>query len=481
MLKSVRKKVDTRVLCVDLDGTLLRSDILVEAGFELIRRNVLYLLLLPFWLWHGKANLKREIAARIEIDPRTLPYHEGFLAHLRAEKASGRTLVLATAAHEKFAARIARHLKLFDAVIATHGDVNLSGQRKLDRLLEEFGPGNFDYAGNAKADLPVWRAAGEAIVVNPEPGVARAAEAIADVSHLFDDRQGGVSSYVKALRLHQWLKNALVFVPLALSHMLIDGPLLLQACIAFLAFSLCASSVYLLNDMFDLQADRRHPTKKLRPFAAGRIPIIHGIIAIPLLLAGAAALTAFLPWQFAAVLGAYYLATLVYSLHLKRVVLVDVIALAGLFTCRVIAGGEAIGVSVSFWLLAFSMFIFLSLALVKRYVELTTIADAPGSHAECRGYRPVDLETLAHFGVASGYMAVLVLALYVDSSAVKLLYAQPQVIWFLCPIILFLISRIWLLARREELHDDPIVFAIQDRRSQVAVALGAMLLWTAAL
>ncbi len=481
MLKSVRDIVETRVLCVDLDGTLLRSDILVEAAFELIRRNVFYLLLMPFWLLHGKARLKSEIADRVEIDPRTLPYHEGFLAHLRAEKAAGRTLVLATAAHEKFAARIARHLNLFDTVVATNGNNNLSGQRKLDRLLQEYGEGNFDYAGNAHTDLPVWREAGEAIVVNPEPGVARAAEAIANITHTFDDRPDGITQYVKALRLHQWLKNTLVFVPLLLAHKLGDLQLLVQAGIAFLAFGLCASSVYVLNDLFDLQADRRHPTKKLRPFAAGRIPIIHGVIAIPLLLSGAMALTVFLPWQFTMVLGAYYLATLAYSLYLKRAVLVDVLTLAGLFTSRVIAGGAAVAVPVSFWLLAFSMFIFLSLALVKRYVELTMLAGAARGQPEGRGYRAVDLETLAHFGVASGYMAVLVLALYVDSAAVTLLYGQPQVIWFLCPIVLFLVSRIWLLARRDELHDDPIVFAIKDRRSQIAVAFGAALLWVAAL
>ncbi len=481
MLKTVRDVVDRGVLCVDLDGTLLRSDLLVETAFELVRRNVLYLLLMPLWLLHGKARLKQEIANRVDIDPRILPYHKDFLAHLRAEKADGRTLALATASHEKYATTIANHLNLFDAVFASNSEVNLSGAHKLDRLRTEYGAGKFDYAGNARADLAIWREAGEAIIVNPEPGVAKAAEAVADVAHRFDDRPRGIAPYVRALRLHQWLKNTLVFVPLLLAHKLTDVALLAQAGIAFLAFGLCASSVYLLNDLFDLQADRRHPTKKLRPFAAGDLPIVHGIIAMPLLLTAAMALTVFLPWQFSLVLGAYYLVTLAYSLYLKRAVLVDVLTLAGLFTSRVIAGGAAVAVPVSFWLLAFSMFIFLSLALVKRYVELTMLARTSRGQVEGRGYRAVDLETLAHFGVASGYMAVLVLALYVDSSAVTLLYAQPHVIWFLCPIVLFLISRIWLLARRDELHDDPIVFAIKDRRSQLAVALGAVLMWVAAL
>ena len=435
----------------------------------------------PIWLLRGKANLKREIAARIDIDPADLPYHESFLSHLRAEKAAGRRLVLATASHEKFATAIADHLGLFETVLATEGAVNLSGQCKLERLRSEFGAGNFDYAGNARADIPIWREAGEAIIVNPQPGAAKAAGEQATVSHIFDDRTGGVTTYARAGRLHQWLKNTLVFVPLLLAHKLADTQLLFQAGLAFLAFGLCASSVYLLNDLFDLGADRRHPTKKLRPFAAGRLPISHGVILVPLLFAAAMALSAFLPWQFTAVLGAYFAVTLVYSLYLKRAILVDVLALAGLFTLRVIAGGAAVDVPVSFWLLAFSMFIFLSLALVKRYVELNLLTRGPRTQADGRGYRVVDLETLAHFGVASGYMAVLVLALYVDSSAVTKLYGRPEVIWFLCPLVLYLISRIWLLARRHELHDDPIVFAIKDRRSQITLALGAILLWAAAL
>jgi 4-hydroxybenzoate polyprenyltransferase/phosphoserine phosphatase len=481
MLKTVQDAVATRALCVDLDGTLVRSDLLIEAAFELIRRNALYLFLLPFWLARGKAHLKQQIADRVDIDAAILPYHESLLDHLRTERAAGRHIVLATASNEKYAHAVAEHLELFDAVYASDADINLCGERKLEHLRGEFGTGNFDYAGNAMADIPIWREAGEAVIVNPEPGVGKAAKAVAQASRSFDDRSRGIRPYVRAMRLHQWLKNTLVFVPLALAHQLADTQLLLQAGIAFLAFGLCASSVYILNDLFDLQSDRRHQRKRHRPFAAGRIPIVHGIIMIPILLSGAMGLTALLPWQFSLILGAYYLATLAYSLFLKRAVLVDVLALAGLFTSRVIAGGAAVTIPVSFWLLAFSMFIFLSLALVKRYVELTTLVGSSGTQTEGRGYRDVDLETLAHFGTASGYMSVLVLALYVNSTAVTLRYTHPEAVWFLCPIVLFLISRIWLLARRDELHDDPIVFAIKDRRSQVAVALGAVLLWAAAL
>jgi len=481
MLKTDQNAGKSPVLCVDLDGTLIRTDLLVETVFALLQRNALYIFLLPLWLLRGKAHLKREIAARVDIDPAGLPYQEEFVAWLRAEKSAGRRLVLTTASHAKFARAVAGHLDLFDDVCATDDGCNLSGARKLERIREIYGDAGFDYAGNSRKDLAIWREAREAILVNPEPGVAGAANRTVRVARSFVDQPSGMAPYLKAMRPHQWVKNALVFVPLLMAHELADLQLLLQACLAFLAFNLCASAVYILNDLFDLSSDRRHPTKRFRPLAAGTLPIFRGLLMAPVLLAGAFAPALWLPWEFTGVLGVYFLLTLAYSTRLKRTIFVDVLVLASLFSLRVIAGGAAVSIPVSFWLLAFSMFIFLSLALVKRYVELSMLTASPYDRAEGRSYLAVDLETLAHFGVVSGYMAVLVLALYVDSSDVKLLYTRPEVIWFLCPLVLYLISRIWLLARRNELHEDPIVFAIKDRRSQITVALGAVLLWAATL
>lgn len=481
MLETIDSKVKSKALCVDLDGTLLRSDLLAETVIALLKLNPAILFLLPLWLLRGKAYLKQQIADRVSIDPVALPYNEPFLAWLRQQKKRGRPLVLATASNVKFATAIARHLKIFDAVIASDGDNNLKGSAKLARLRKEFGDGNFDYAGNGRADLAVWRHANAAVVVNPERGVQDAVEGLAPVARLFDDRGPRARLYLKAMRPHQWLKNLLIFAPMILAHRLLEPLLLIEAVVAFIAFGLCASSVYLLNDMLDLAADRRHPKKRHRPFASGALPIAGGAALVPLLLAGAFGLSVLLPPLFAGVLALYYLTTLAYSLYVKRTVLVDVIVLAGLFTFRLMAGGAAVGVPLSFWLLAFSMFLFLSLALVKRYVELKMLPNEPGRKLAGRGYEAVDLETLAHFGIVSGYMAVLVLALYIDSQAVTELYGHPEVIWFLCPLALYLVSRIWLLARRGEMHEDPVVFAIRDRRSLAAVVLGAALMWVAAL
>lgn len=481
MLKNIQSDARTRPLCVDLDGTLLRSDILVESVIALLKLNPLLVLFLPFWLMRSKAHLKQQIANRVDIDPASLPYNEPFLAWLRQQKKAGRPIILATASNAKFAAAVAGHLKLFDLVLASDADINLSGDAKLARLLEEFGDGNFDYAANANLDLNIWRHANAAIVVNAEFGVRRAVENITPVAKVFDDQGDRLRHYLRAMRPHQWLKNLLVFTPMVLSHRLFEPQLIVAACIAFVAFCLCASSVYLLNDIIDLAADRRHPKKRLRPFASGSIPVLHGLWLALVLLVGALALSLLLMPLFTVVLSIYYLTTLVYSLFIKQTILFDVIVLAGLFTFRLLAGSAAVDIPLSFWLIAFSMFLFFSLALVKRYVELGMLPKEPGRQLAGRGYQAVDLETLAHFGIVSGYMAVLVLALYIDSLAVNLLYGHPEVIWFLCPLVLYLVSRIWLLARRGDMHDDPVVFAIKDSYSLAVVALGGALMWAASL
>lgn len=470
-------------LCVDLDGTLVRSDLLVESLLLLLRRNILFLFLIPLWLLSGKAKLKAEVARRIKIDPAPLPYSEAFLKYLRSEKAKGRRLVLATASNEKLANAVANHLDLFDEVIASDSKVNLSGAVKLKRLEALYGAGKFDYAGNDRADLEIFRAATGAILVNPMRGVrAGALKAQVKIIAEFGEQPTTLRAYLKAIRLHQWLKNILIFLPLLLAHKFLDPAAWQQGLLGFLSFGLCASSVYVLNDLLDLADDRRHPDKKKRPFAAGTIPILHGAFMSPLLLAASAGLALLLPWAFAAVLAAYYVLTLAYSFFFKRTLLLDVIVLAALYTSRIVAGSAALDLTRSPWLLTFSVFVFFSLALVKRYVELGEVKDITTKLSErARGYRAVDRETLAQFGITSGMMSVLVLALYIDSDKVRTLYAHPEVIWFLCPLMLYLITRIWVLARRKELPGDPVLFAIRDWRSQIIVGLGAILLTVAAL
>ena len=290
----------------------------------------------------------------------------------------------------------------------------------------------------------------------------------------------GIRTYLKAVRAHQWLKNLLVFVPPLMAHRVLDPSALGNASLAFISFSLCASAGYLVNDILDLAADRLHPVKQSRPLAAGELSPTKGAAGIPLLLVAALTVAVFLPSRYLAVLSLYFLLSVAYSWRLKRAVILDVLVLAGFYTLRIIAGGAATETLVSFWLLAFSMFLFLSLGLLKRYAELMQLVNAGRDRPPRRGYQGVDIETLAQLGSASAFMSVLVLALYINSEAVQALYSNPEVIWLLCPLLLYMLGRVWLLARRGELQEDPLVFLLQDRRSQLLVLVGFLLLWTAA-
>ena len=460
-------------LCVDLDGTLIRSDLLFESALSLLRRNPFYVFVFALWLLRGRAHLKREIAQRADVDPATLPYDERVVDWLR-EQQGQRPRVLCTASDAALANGVATHLGLFDEVLASDGTRNLAGRHKGEALRARYGDKGFDYAGNEYRDLHIWKHARRAVVVNGGSGLARAAGDCCDVERVFEARRGGLRTWIKALRVHQWLKNLLVFLPLFTSHRVLETATALNCILAFLAFGLCASGVYLLNDLFDLDADRRHPRKRLRPFAAGTLPLSAGVVAAPLLALAGLALAAWLSLPFAGVLACYYALTLAYSLRLKRIVMLDVIVLAALYTVRIIGGAVVIGGGLSFWLLAFSMFLFLSLAMLKRYTELRTLLGSGKSEASGRGYAVDDIALIQSLGGASGYMSVLVLALYINSTASEALYRHQQVLWLLCPLLLYWISRIWLIAHRGYMHDDPVVFALVDRVSRVILALCAI-------
>ena len=340
-------------LCVDLDGTLIRSDLLLESLFRLIKHRPLAAFLVPFWLLRGRAVLKQEIAKRVELDVQTLPYQAGLVDFLRREHAGGRSIVLATASHRKFADDVAQHLGIFTKVLATDEGTNLAGRAKRDLLVQHYGKNGFDYAGNSRADFHVWSMARQAIVVNPGSGVLRGAVAQCPVSRTYEDRHPTLPTYAKALRVHQWLKNILVFIPMLGAHQITSLSLWVDGLLAFISFSLCASSVYLLNDLLDLPADRLHPRKRHRPFASGDLSIVQGMFLIPILLVSAFAVAAlWLPTAFLIVLVGYYLLTLSYSFWLKAIVLLDALLLAGLYTIRIIGGMAATDIPPSFWLLA---------------------------------------------------------------------------------------------------------------------------------
>jgi 4-hydroxybenzoate polyprenyltransferase len=457
-------------LVVDLDGTLLRTDSLWESIFLLARQRWYALGLIPVWLLRGKAYFKWRLAELVDLPVASLPYNEPFLTFLKAEQARPRRLILATGANEKIAHAIAAHLGLFDHVLASDQTVNLSGSNKLARIQTVLAGRSFDYAGNDRIDLSVWHRARRAILVNPTKSALLHAPRLTQVEKVFSDRRRGVVSYLHALRLYQWPKNFLVFLPILTAHLVTEWPLLMQAVLAFLAWGLCASAVYVLNDLLDLTADREHPKKRTRPFAAGIIPLAHGIALIPLLLAGSFSLGLLLSHRFVVVLGLYFIITIAYSTVIKKVMFLDVVVIAGLYILRVLGGAVAIGITPTFWLLVFSMFLFLHIALVKRYADLVALQPHGRLGLDGRDYQVGDMPLLISLGSSAGYLAVLVLALYVNSSDVHVIYRYPKALWLLCPILLYWSSRMWVKSVRGEMHHDPLIYALQDRASWIVLA-----------
>lgn len=463
----------SRPLVVDLDGAVLRSDILAEAVLRYMTNGMRAVFQLPLWLLKGKVVLKQELARRVSLDVGVLPYNEEVIAFVRDAKKENRPVVLATASHRLYAEQIAGHFDLFDRVMATDEQDMLSSRSKYTKLIEEFGEKGFDYIGNSHADLPLWKASDRAYLADPEPGVRRKAEQFGNVERVFHSRKSRVQMLLRGMRPHQWLKNLLLFIPLLAAHQFTNVALILQSLLAFLFFSLGASGGYLFNDLLDIDHDRHHPRKRHRPLASGALPLQIGGLAAPLLagfsLAGSLLL---MPAGFTVALVIYSCMTILYSHYLKRIIGVDTIVLAALYTVRIIAGSYACGLIPTFWILAFSMFLFLSLAFVKRYAELFDVRENGETDiVRGRGYFPSDLEVVANLGTAAGYLSVLVLALYIQDSRTLQLYRTHELIWLACPILLFWISRIWMIAHRGEMHDDPVVFAVRDR---VSLLCGAM-------
>jgi 4-hydroxybenzoate polyprenyltransferase/phosphoserine phosphatase len=470
--------IDSVALCVDLDGSLIRTDLLYESVLLLLKRfpaSPFALLAAPT---RGRAALKAWIAERVSPQPALLPYNEPLLEWLRSEHANGRHIVLCTAADSRHAHQVAEHLGIFHQIIASDGRINNSSTLKSEALVRRFGARGFDYVGNSSADIPVWKAARRAIVVGGEP-IRAAAARVAEIDRVFAPEAAQLKTWVKGLRLHQWLKNLLLFVPLLAAHRWGDLQAVAVALVAFIAFGMCASAVYVVNDLFDLESDRRHPRKRLRAFASGAISIPVGIATALVLLAGAIPLALDVGPSFTLWLLSYIVLTKSYTFWLKSIAPLDCFTLAGLYTLRIVAGGAAIAQPNSFWLLAFSLFLFLSLAFVKRYAELVVLIGRGESRAHGRGYTSEDRHLLQAFGVASGFASALVLALYLNSDAVLRLYSYPERLWFALPPLLFWICWVWLRAARGQMHDDPVIFAVRDRASLLAGAVFIAAIWIA--
>lgn len=458
-------------LCVDLDGTLLATDSLWESLIRLFERYPLRSLVwLPVWLIKGRAYLKQRCAEHAAIDPESLPYHPNVMAFLEQQKSIGRRLVLTTAANKKVAQTIADHLGLFDEIIATDQH-NLKGRAKLEAIQQRYPNQPFDYVGDSQADVSIWQASDKCYAVAPDSRVRRWRQSGIQFEQVFPSLHS-MSAVWRLLRPFQWSKNLLLVVPLLLSHQYQQMDKLLSVIGAWVAFSLCASAVYVLNDLLDLEADRRHPTKRHRPLAAGRVGIPQGFVVSLLLLLFSFGLASVVSTRFAAILCGYFALTSAYSFHLKRCLLLDVVALSSLYTIRIIAGGTAASVVVSPWLLGFSMFLFFSLALSKRYAELAMWQERGVQTTARRGYSTKDMETVAEIGIGSGLLSVLVFSIYIsESETATHYYPNREFLWFICPLLLYWVTRMWFITKRGELRGDPILFALKD---PVSYAVGML-------
>lgn len=450
-------------LCVDLDGTLIKSDSLFDAVCQFMHRSPARLWQLPLWLAGGRAHLKAEVARCAPLNASRLPYNTEVLSYLRAERREGRQLYLTTGADGPLAERVAAYLGIFAGVLASDGVTNLTSGRKLALLKTRFG--EFDYIGNSRADLPLLASAGQAMVANPTLGlrIALGLRRI-PVARIFLDRRPLPRTLLKAIRIHQWAKNILLLAPLALSHKL-HAAGIGAVIAAFFCFSFMASASYLFNDLLDIDSDRRHPVKRFRPFAAGDLPVTGGVALAILLIAASVVILPLLPHQFALWLAVYIVATTAYSFYLKQVALVDVLMLSGLYTLRLLAGGAATGTEISHWLAGFSIFLFLSLAMVKRFSEIENLRERGLTATHGRGYLVADLEQIRSFGTACATAAVVVFSLYISRPDVEALYKHAGRLWLIVPLMLFWLYRVWLLGSRGEMDGDPVIFALRDRIS----------------
>lgn len=456
-------------LVVDLDGTLTPSDTLVESMVCLLRSNPLDFLKMPFWLLRGRAAFKAAMASRSGFSVEYLPLRLELIEYLSEQKSSGRRLILATASHQNVAEAVARRINLFDQVIASDAQYNLKGRHKLEAIREQVGD-TFVYAGDSHADLPIWRAATAAILVGVSSSTRNAIHDHVPIEREFHSPRPTLTTWIKAVRVHQWLKNLLLFVPLLTAFSFLDPAKLTASLIAFFAFSFAASATYVVNDLWDLENDRAHPRKRNRPFASGIISIPAGLSMATGFLSAAFVLALSVSTGLTVVLLSYLILTSAYSWFLKQYVLIDVLTLSLLYTVRILAGAVAIGVTTSPWLLAFSVFAFLSLALVKRCSELVSLQQTEKTATRGRDYRVSDQLVLAPLGVASALGAVVVFGLYISSPEVQSHYASPLFLWLTAFGMIYWMARLWIKTQRGEMHDDPLVFALRDRGSRISIA-----------
>lgn len=454
-----------------MDDCLIKTDALYEQWFSLLKQRPLLFFTSFLWLLKGRSFFKQQIASCTKFNAAPLPFRNDVKALLAQRKSQENTVVvLASASPLQWVQAVADHLGIFDAVLASTEQTNLKGNKKLAEIQKLTNGQSFSYAGDHNADLPIWAAASEVIAVNPSSKLKAKINSLKKPTVIItDENRNSARLLTKQLRPHQWVKNMLVFLPMIAGHQIFSFKTLLNGGFAFAGFSLAASFVYVLNDLLDLPSDRNHHTKKNRPFASGNLSVKWGILLLPVLLGSSLALASLLPPAFGGLILGYILLNLAYSLYLKQSVIVDIIILSLMYTLRIYAGSAATSIPVSEWLLSFSTLFFFSLACVKRYTEI--IRSKTKITIDGRGYRQVDHSMISSLGVGSGLISVLIILLYLQGNEVRGLYTSPQYLWFATPVLLFWVSRIWILANRDEIHDDPVVFAVKDKVSWLCLAV----------
>ncbi|MGZ3769119.1 MAG: UbiA family prenyltransferase [Bdellovibrio sp.] len=460
----------SQFLVCDLDECLIKTDSLYEQWLSLLKTKPFLFLLSLIWLFKGKTYFKNQIALQTTLKAPLLPYREKVLDYIKNYKAQKKgQIILASASPSPWIQAVAEHLGLFDYAIGSTNNKNLRGSSKLEAVKEIIGTKSFSYIGDHPVDLALWNEASEIVAVNPSISLKQKINSLNKPTHIIEDKKVPWKLLLKQIRPHQWVKNSLVFLPALAGHKFFDFSILLNCTLAFIGFSLSASFVYVLNDLLDLPADRSHHTKKNRPFASGDLSIKWGIVLIPVLLLGTLFFAIQLPTNYAGWISSYLILNLAYSFYLKQSVIVDIIILSMMYTLRIFAGSAATSVPVSEWLLSFSTLFFFSLACVKRYTELSRSKNK--ITLDGRGYRQIDHPIVKSLGVGTGLLSVLVILLYLQGAEVRALYKNPQILWYITPVLLFWVSRIWLLTNRDEIHDDPVVFAVKDKVSWLCLVM----------
>jgi len=463
----------TMPVYVDMDGTLVNTDIAQELILQCFKKLSLFSELIQL-AFSGRSKIKRFLALNTEFSEERLPYNQKVIDYLKAQKEAGRSIVLATASDALIAEKVANYLGFFDDVLASEPGNNLKGANKLKAIQAHSGDNGFEYIGDSKADYPIWKAADLSGFVNVTSDPASIVADKKRHSLKVNDRNDSFAAFIKAIRPHQWAKNLLVFLPLFFSHLYLNVDALFSAALTFIVFSLCASGIYLVNDLLDIEADREHVTKRKRPFAAAKLRPVTGVLA-SLLLVFVALVACFflLNVKTFLVLVIYMIITNLYSFYLKDYSTIDVITLTSLYTIRIVAGAVAVGVVLSPWLFNFSLFFFLSLAYMKRYIEVARYAKE--GKLSGRNYSADETNIIMMMGIVNGGIAIFTLTMYLNGEYVLSTYLSPHLLWLICPLLLFWIYRAWMWAKRDKIDDDPVVFAIKDKVSIVTAILVALL------